>query len=358
MNKNTPSQKPLIHSQTGSSYTMGDDNPPNIDAANQASDRQRATRDELGPEDILVGRGFQYEGHSGNVRFYHTVDASITEYFGVTTKKEKTNIVKRIYNQLTEGGRFMKYDSASRTYVVVDEKEARQKISHALRYRRQTVFQGIDPVVDATSTMSATSPDVQADREESAARADAVDSPVENSRDSQKTDSLIETETKIEAYVIEQNSSSTALFSEKRLEEAIGKPGEMEIALLHSLEDFSTIGGSDDTISQKKPAPFPPGMKSTPILPEAVEVNRFDMAKLPGFLSHPTNAAEVDQGGNDSIAGNATPQHSTTFMRHFYAAARAGDSLDDFSPLDDSSPELSALLSPDDLGTKEDSPNT
>eukprot|EP00977_Amphora_coffeiformis_P004476 scaffold964_cov170-Amphora_coffeaeformis.AAC.8 len=119
------------------------DNSDNCKSGSEEGGNEEATN-EICSTDILVGRGYQYENHPGNVMFYHEIDASMEEYHGVTTKKKKSLIVNRIYNAMTFNGRFIQRVSSAGHYKVVEEKVAKQKISHALRYRRQLTVSETD----------------------------------------------------------------------------------------------------------------------------------------------------------------------------------------------------------------------
>ena len=107
--------------------------------ASISSSEQGDGSDEIGSTDVLVGRGYQYENHPGNIMFYQEIDAAMEEYHGVAAKKQKSMLVNRIYNTLTSTGRFIQRMASNGHYRVVEEKVAKQKISHALRYRRQMI---------------------------------------------------------------------------------------------------------------------------------------------------------------------------------------------------------------------------
>lgn len=92
---------------------------------------------EVRPDDILVGRGFQYEGNPGNAMFQEVIESSLEDYKAAQWRPGKTRVVKRIYDELVETSRFVRIDLATGKCSVCSTKEARQKISHALRYRSQ-----------------------------------------------------------------------------------------------------------------------------------------------------------------------------------------------------------------------------
>lgn len=230
---------------------------------------------ELGANDILIGRGFQYEGHPGNVFFYETIDSFMVEYFDASTKGEKTSIISKVHDHLTESGRFVKYDSSSKTYMLVDEKEARQKISHALRYRRQTLGTTALPTELAPApVMTSSSPEVNTPSNEAAHATAPLTAKRSSPHHQQAHDPVGDEQSSPKRLKFMNDSSSTSgLFSEYQLEGALGKPGEMDLTMLHSLEDLSTFEGVDDSpptypdIETKQPA-----LKSSPVIPDAVEV--------------------------------------------------------------------------------------
>lgn len=92
---------------------------------------------ELQPDDILVGRGFQYEGNPGNAMFQEAIESAVAEYNAAPTRKGKTEVVKRIFHELSQTSRFLRLDASTGRGIRCSMKEAKQKISHALRYRSQ-----------------------------------------------------------------------------------------------------------------------------------------------------------------------------------------------------------------------------
>ena len=152
---------------------------------------------ELRPEDIVSGRGDQNVAASGNARFYRLIDEHSAQYTGAVTKFEKSHVVQTIYCAVAPG-RFLKKvttkpaaaatttatmntttrrgnDSSSRShvgdddddddddassqdrhYIEMTDKEARQKISHALRYRLKTQNNGTTTSTTSTTTTTTT----------------------------------------------------------------------------------------------------------------------------------------------------------------------------------------------------------
>jgi len=88
-------------------------------------------------DDIILGRGVLHATHPGNMRFYAIIDQHIPTYNAAQTRSDKTQVVQNIYDILTSVARFVKEDPPSAACVVIDEKESKKKISHAIRYRRR-----------------------------------------------------------------------------------------------------------------------------------------------------------------------------------------------------------------------------
>lgn len=88
------------------------------------------------PLDIVCGRGDQHATHPGNVRFYRAIDSGIIRYDAATTKFEKSQVVHSIFQVLSSTSKFLRRHPGDGTYSLVADKDARQKISHALRYRK------------------------------------------------------------------------------------------------------------------------------------------------------------------------------------------------------------------------------
>eukprot|EP00977_Amphora_coffeiformis_P015780 scaffold4723_cov172-Amphora_coffeaeformis.AAC.13 len=97
-------------------------------------------------QDIVLGRGAQYANNPGNRRFYQAIDNGIPHYDAAKSKHEKSNVVLSIFRSLTtENRRFVGKNDEDGSYeqLVLKalfstiDKDARQKISHAVRYRKQ-----------------------------------------------------------------------------------------------------------------------------------------------------------------------------------------------------------------------------
>lgn len=84
-----------------------------------------------------MGRGNQFSTHPGNVRFYMVLDQHTAAYYSSKTKFEKTRVVQEVFKILSGEGRFLRMESTSRNFFHISDADARQKISHAIRYRFQ-----------------------------------------------------------------------------------------------------------------------------------------------------------------------------------------------------------------------------
>jgi hypothetical protein len=101
--------------------------------------------DEPSPYDIVCGRNSGAYNYIGNRRFRVTVEMHLQRYIDSPTREDKTNVIKSIVWMLHEdiGARFLKKtlvkknDKTGRPkgprYEVMNEKQAREKVGHALR---------------------------------------------------------------------------------------------------------------------------------------------------------------------------------------------------------------------------------
>ena len=94
--------------------------------------------------DIILGRGVLHVNHQGNARYYELLDAHMPAYDAAPTKGAKTKIVRSIFQQLQERrARFLKKDSKQGgLYHPITPKQAKKKISHAIRYRKRNQHDG------------------------------------------------------------------------------------------------------------------------------------------------------------------------------------------------------------------------
>jgi hypothetical protein len=96
---------------------------------------------QAGPFDVLLGRGRGSQQHEGNQRFQSIINEKKDLYNSFQSRDEKTSTTRDIVNVIkTSGeeiGRFLKFDSATRGWVEVDDEVARVKVAQALRYNRE-----------------------------------------------------------------------------------------------------------------------------------------------------------------------------------------------------------------------------
>lgn len=91
---------------------------------------------EFHPNDVLFGRGKAVVDHRGNTKFRRLVDAYMPKYLEAE-RFEKTCIAEAIVQMIKESnGRFLKKEPGS-NWEEVDGPEARKKVAHAFRNRRQ-----------------------------------------------------------------------------------------------------------------------------------------------------------------------------------------------------------------------------
>ena len=91
---------------------------------------------EFHPNDVLFGRGKAVVDHPGNTKFRRLVDVYMRKYLEAE-RLEKTCIAEAIVQMIKESsGRFLKKEPGS-NWEEVDGPEARKKVAHAFRNRRQ-----------------------------------------------------------------------------------------------------------------------------------------------------------------------------------------------------------------------------
>lgn len=86
-------------------------------------------------DDCILGRGGGHVSHPGNLRFYEQIEKHLDAYEAAGSRRDKSRVVQAIYDDFTRGGRFVKYNRGSRTFVVASHSSAKCKISHAMRYK-------------------------------------------------------------------------------------------------------------------------------------------------------------------------------------------------------------------------------
>lgn len=86
------------------------------------------------PADILAGRSHRAFSHRGNITLRFRIVERLDEYKKCTSRKQKTRIIRRLTEQISEeGGRFIRLDKESQQWYDAGFKEAHMKISHSFR---------------------------------------------------------------------------------------------------------------------------------------------------------------------------------------------------------------------------------
>eukprot|EP00980_Cylindrotheca_fusiformis_P015387 scaffold4329_cov115-Cylindrotheca_fusiformis.AAC.4 len=88
---------------------------------------------QLQPYDILSGRSWEAWNNMGNRRFRVTIEMNLRAYNAVPSKTERSIFIASLVRMLRDdiGARFLKKEGDH--YVEIDEKDARNKVGHALR---------------------------------------------------------------------------------------------------------------------------------------------------------------------------------------------------------------------------------
>jgi hypothetical protein len=102
-----------------------------MNMTDQSSSEIRQTN--VGPNDVLLGRGGATNNHSGNHNFRILVAANQEEYLQAR-KHEKVIIARRIVAEIqNNGGRFLQSGMSKDHWEEVSDKRAQEKTSQALR---------------------------------------------------------------------------------------------------------------------------------------------------------------------------------------------------------------------------------
>ena len=89
---------------------------------------------EIQPTDVLCGRGKQAFNNQGNRRFRDLIAASTDKYINASSRLEKSMVVHSIVEQVKKiGGRFLKQDRYTGRWYELDERQAKEKVGHAIR---------------------------------------------------------------------------------------------------------------------------------------------------------------------------------------------------------------------------------
>lgn len=107
-------------------------------------DRKECIRDgivyfeKLRDSDVLCGRGGRSNHHPGNKRYRQVISDMKNTYRSTEKKLKKTDLSRTIVDYVhSYGGRFVKKDAASGTYIALTRSEARKKTSQALREQKK-----------------------------------------------------------------------------------------------------------------------------------------------------------------------------------------------------------------------------
>ena len=87
--------------------------------------------------DILFGRGKPFREHIGNLRLVNLLDEHLARYEAAKLKEKSGVIAEMVDIIIKKGGRFLKQEKG--VWEEVDEKMAREKVSHAFRTRIRIV---------------------------------------------------------------------------------------------------------------------------------------------------------------------------------------------------------------------------
>jgi hypothetical protein len=88
----------------------------------------------LNPCDIICGRERIAFNHVGNKRLRYLVAMYRDSYQSTSSREEKTRIVDNIIHSIhMKGGRFLKFDEATRFWCVLSKDDVHKKVAHALR---------------------------------------------------------------------------------------------------------------------------------------------------------------------------------------------------------------------------------
>lgn len=92
------------------------------------------------PLDIIVGsRGTHHSG-PGNEKFNQIIDSYIPRYCNASTKADKGKVFLEIFKTVSSFGRFLCGDPKTGLFYELSDYSAKEKISHALRYRKKRLF--------------------------------------------------------------------------------------------------------------------------------------------------------------------------------------------------------------------------
>lgn len=115
-----------------------DDHP--FDPATAIRNAGRSQYVEPSINDILLGRGSSNSWRPGHTLMHNLVDEHLETYHSTTRRTIKGELIKMVYDRIkSTGARFLRKVSGTDNYVEVSEAQAKEKISHTFRDRRNAV---------------------------------------------------------------------------------------------------------------------------------------------------------------------------------------------------------------------------
>lgn len=136
---------PACFSNTGMNNNMNIAHIPSNHTHMDGSFNNSNVVSEPGPYDIVCGRNSGAYNYIGNRRFRVTIEMNLQRYIDSPTREDKTNVIKSIVWMLHEqvGARFLKKETSKKSsgsrrrgtprYTIMTDKQAREKVGHALR---------------------------------------------------------------------------------------------------------------------------------------------------------------------------------------------------------------------------------
>jgi len=123
-----------IGSNTGSASQQQHHNSQSSILTPRVADDALADSFNVGPYDVMCGRHRLAFNNVGNRRFRVTVSLNVEQYIKAATRKDKSRIILSVVDIVkSTGGRFIKWNSREKKWVELNEKEAREKVGHAIR---------------------------------------------------------------------------------------------------------------------------------------------------------------------------------------------------------------------------------
>jgi len=82
---------------------------------------------------VIIGKGMKYYHHDGNINMRSIITSMIHEYANAKSKKERSNVLTSILDQIRINGNFVKKDDKTGLWFIVDDVLARDKIYQTIR---------------------------------------------------------------------------------------------------------------------------------------------------------------------------------------------------------------------------------